>query len=214
MPNRFVRKIKSGEIESVEELKSEFKSLAKESHPDIAGAESGADFVALRDEYEAALRDFQKHRFGARSAGSGAPRSASDTESHNASIAMSEEAWPCLALLFKRGFPKIPRHEKERLRYEYARWRFRQALGSALASRFDDCELELLASKASGDPALEPEIGLLRSLLDYRELGLAPMRTEIVMTMGRLLADPRVGAGFRGFARGLAAEIGIGHEID
>ena len=37
MANRFVRRIKSGDIESVSELKSEFKEVAKLTHPDLRG---------------------------------------------------------------------------------------------------------------------------------------------------------------------------------
>jgi hypothetical protein len=216
MPNRFIRKIKSGEIDTIEELKSEFKELAKRTHPDLRGpgARIGAEaeFVAVKDEYEAALRNFERHRFGARRARSGG---APETyyESHNAPGAMSDASWACLALLLKRGFPKAPRHEKEKLRYEYAVWRLAEELDPESRSRFASCEGELLLAKASGDPALEAELDLLRLLLDFRALGLAPMRTEIVMAMGRLAANPSVGPGFRSFARALGSALGIGPEI-
>lgn len=216
MPNRFVKKIKSGEIDSVEELKSEFKELAKLTHPDLrasgAGGSAGAEFAAIKDEYDAALRDFQRHRFGARRAGPGEGQEPVN-ESHNAPGAVSDAAWACLELLLKRGFPKRPRHEKEKLRYEYAAWRLAEELGPETRARFASCESELLMSKAGGDPILEAELDLLRLLLDFRACGLAPMRTEIVMAMGRLAAAPTVGPGFRSFARALAAELGIGPEI-
>lgn len=218
MANRFVRRIKSGEIASVEGLKSEFKTLAKLSHPDVAGpgADHG-DFAALRDEYEVALRDFERHRFGARSGGgasgfrgasAGAARSGTPADE-----ALAREAWPCLAILLKRGFPKSPRHEKERLRYEYARWRLEGALGPSMTSLFEDCEAELLDMKAARSPALKPALGLLHLLIAYREKGLSAMRTEIVLTLGSLRADPRVGPGCRAFAIALAGELGIGGEI-
>lgn len=209
MANRFVRRIKSGEIGSIDELKSEFKTLAKLSHPDIAGegADQG-DFVALRSEYEAALRDFQKHRFGA------ASRSINASVSMPDSAYMSDEAWPCLAILLKRGFPKSPKHEKEALRYEYAKWRLSEALGPALAVVFGDCEAELLLLRAGGrEETLIVELVFLRELLDFRDRGLAPMRTEIVLSLGALGANPEVGPAFLFFARALARELGVGIEL-
>lgn len=210
MPNRFVRRIKSGEIESVDELKSEFKALAKLSHPDLAGAGSKDDFARLREEYEAALRDFRKHRFGAR-AEAGATGAEADSASHSAPSAVGDEAWGCLAIMLKRGFPKDPRHEKERLRYDYARWRLEEALGAEAAARFRACESELLAGRGRGDPLLAAELALLGDLIEFRELGLSPMRTGIVLALGSL----RTGAGpaYLAFARALAADLGIGIEI-
>jgi hypothetical protein len=198
--NRFVRRIRSGEIESVDELKAEFKSLAKLSHPDLAGPEAGhGDFVALRSEYEDALRDFVKHRFGAR----GRPAAAGP---------FADEAWACLALFLKRGFPKVPRHEKEALRYEYARWRLAEALGPELAGSLAACEAELLALGDSN--ARDRALGLLGELVDFRDKGLPAMRTHILLTLGTLGADPRIGPGCLAFVRGLAAELGIGMELE
>jgi hypothetical protein len=201
--NRFVRRIKSGEISTIGELKSEFKALAKLSHPDLAGEDAGqSDFVALRSEYEAALRNFQEHRFGA------APRST------NSSSPMSDEAWPCLAILMKRGFPKTPRHEKEALRYDYARWRFSEALGPALAAVFESCDAELLALREGGGVnTLAVELAFLRKLLAFRDRSLSPMRTDIVLSLGALGSDPSVGPAFRSFSRALAKELGIGIEL-
>ena len=59
MSNRFVQLIRSGEIDSVEDLKTVFKELAKATHPDLAGAGAGDEFVAVRLEYENALHDFK-----------------------------------------------------------------------------------------------------------------------------------------------------------
>jgi hypothetical protein len=207
MANRFVGKIKSGEIESVDELKSEFKALAKLSHPDLRGPGAGGDeFARLRDEYEAALRDFVKHRFGSRPAAGGPSAGGRDGP-------MADDAWACLALLLKRGFPKVPRHEKEILRYEYARWRLSEALGPARRARFAACESELLDMRSGASSVLAPALRLLGSLIDYREKGLGAMRTHIVLSLGALRSDPRVGPGYAAFALSLAAEIGIGGEI-
>jgi hypothetical protein len=193
MPNRFIRRIKSGEIESIEKLKSEFKELAKLTHPDLRGSGAEAEFVAVRAEYEAALRGFGRRHVGASDFG---------------------DAWACLGLLLKRGFPKSPKHEKERLRYEYARWRFAQALGAVERGLFRAFEAELLDQKAMGSEALASEMALVRDLLDYRELGLAPMRTHIVLRLGALKADPSVGPDIGRFVDALARELGIGGEIE
>jgi hypothetical protein len=209
MANRFVRKIRSGEIESVDELKSEFKALAKLSHPDLRGPGTGGEeFARLRDEYEAALRDFVKHRFGARPADGGLAPVGSGRDGP-----MADDAWACLALLLKRGFPKVPRHEKETLRYEYARWRLAEALGPSRRALFSACESELLGMRSSGSAALAPVLGLLGNLIDYREKGLGAMRTHVVLSLGALRSDPRVGPGCGAFALSLAAELGIGGEI-
>lgn len=209
MANRFVKRIKSGEIASVDELKAEFKDLAKRTHPDLAGpgADHG-DFAALRDEYDNALRDFEKHRFGSRRGGAGAHPGGSPSGE-----GLAREAWPCLAILLGRGFPKAPRHEKEALRYEYARWRLCEALGPARRELFYACDAELLAMRASRSPALELPLRVLRLLLDYRGKGLSAMRTEIVLALAELRSDPRVGPGCREFELALARELGVGPEI-
>jgi hypothetical protein len=219
MANRFARRIREGRIGSIEDLKAEFKELAKLTHPDAVGpgADHG-DFAALRGEYEAALRDFAKHRFGARGARAGRAPGGSAAESALAREvlareAFAREAWPCLALLLGRGFPKTPRHEKERLRYEYARWRFAEALGAERGALFEDCEAELLAMRESRSTALRPTLGLLSLLIEYREAGLSAMRTEIVLSMSALRLDPRVGPGCSAFLAALAADLGIGGEI-
>jgi hypothetical protein len=209
MANRFVRKIKSGEIESVDALKSEFKALAKLSHPDLLGpGTSGDEFARLRHEYETALRDFGRHRFDARSSESAASTSAAGRGGDP-----SGAVWSCLALLLKRGFPKLPHHEKEALRYEYARWRLELALGPELGERLRACEAELLDSRAAGSKIVAPFLDLLRLLIDYRTSGMAAMRTEIVLSLGALRADPRFGGGAAIFARELAALAGISGEI-
>jgi hypothetical protein len=210
MANRFARRIRSGEIESIEELKSEFKSLAKLSHPDLLGpGASGEDFARLRGEYESALRDFMRHRFGARGA---APSGRAATGARPE--ALSDDAWACLALLLKRGFPKVPRHEKEALRYEYARWRLAEAVGPTLRGALSACEAELLDLKAGRSEALNPALALLRNLIEYAHDRLPAMRTHILLSLGALRAEPRIGPGCRDFASALALELGIGGEID
>lgn len=216
MANRFARKIKSGEIGSIEELKSEFKELAKLTHPDLsAGEGTEGAFVAVRAEYEAALRDFEKHRFGARGEAWGTARGEAqgarpqDAPSSGPTSTLSDSAWPCLELLLKRGFPKRPRHEKEALRYEYARWRLEQALGNERAELFRAFESSLLDMKAFGSTALGPVLRFLVDLIDYRYAGLPAMRTNVVLSLGRLEADRVAGA----FLSELAAALGIGGEI-
>jgi hypothetical protein len=209
MANRFVRRIKSGEIESIDALKSEFKALAKLSHPDLREPGAGGDeFARLRDEYETALRDFVKHRFGGRPGKDG---SQAGGGAHDGPL--PDEAWVSLALLLKRGFPKVPRHEKEILRYEYARWRLFEAIGPERRALLSACETELLAMKSSLSEALGPAMVLIRNLVDYRAMGLSAMRTHIVLSLGSLRADPRIGAGYFAFAFSLAGELGIGGEI-
>jgi hypothetical protein len=218
MANRFVGRIKSGDIESVDDLKAEFKELAKRTHPDVAGpgTDHGA-FASLRGEYESALRDFARHRFGARTGArrgrlaAGAAEGIADPG--RADEALAGEAWYCLAILVGRGFPKSPRHEKEALRYEYARWRFEETLAPERRALFEDCEAELLATRAATPAALGLPLRVLRLLLEYRWRGIPAMRTEIVLALGSLRADPRVGPGCLAFALALAGELGIGAEI-
>ncbi|MDA8425549.1 MAG: hypothetical protein M0Z80_05380 [Treponema sp.] len=202
MANRFVRRIRSGEIGTIEELKSEFKTLAKLSHPDLLGpGAEGDEFASIRQEYETALADFERHRFGARDARA------------EVTDAATEDAWPRLELLIKRGFPKIPRHEKETLRYEYARWRLARSLDGELGRLFVACESALLGMKAGSPEGVDLVLDFLRSLIEYRARGLPAMRTQIVLELGALRADPRVPEGARDFVRALALELGIGGEI-
>jgi hypothetical protein len=218
MANRFVRRIRSGDIDSIGDLKSEFKELAKQTHPDLLaqGGQAGAEteFVAIRAEYEAALRDFEKHRFGAgsgdRRRGDG-NRGVPSGRSHEGGL--PDSAWLCLELLLKRGFPKVARHEKQRLRYEYARWRFEETLGEERGELFRVFESELLDLKAFVPKAPAPVLRLVLDLIEYRYEGLAALRTNIVLSYGRLKGDPRLGAGLRAFLALLAGDLGIGGEL-
>jgi len=178
MPNRFARRIREGEIESPEALASEFRALAKSTHPDLAGP--GADpheFVRVRAEYEAALRDFERHRFGSRNSARDGARGSRPTGNADAS-----RAWTALALLLKRGFPKTPRHEKERLRYEYALWRFERelpALGEDAARRFAAFARSAAELKASAPDEARRVVALLEELLEYGRTRIEPLRTSI-----------------------------------
>ncbi|MFZ4616546.1 MAG: hypothetical protein ACOYM2_10180 [Rectinemataceae bacterium] len=217
-PNRFVASIRSGDIDSILDLKAAFRERALATHPDLAGpaADDGA-FIAVRAEYEAALANFERHRFGSRAkaASSGDSR---DT-GHGASSAGAYTLWACLALLLKRGFPKEPRHEKEGLRYAYALWRFRGTLrgldaeGSALAS-FDAAQGPLLELGKSDRATLDLLRNFLGELIDYALRGLPVMRVALVRELdvlgaARVLAE---GPGHPAllFAKTLAAELGIG----
>jgi len=211
MSNRFVRKIKSGEIASIDELKAEFKELAKRTHPDLAGPGADhADFAAMRDEYEKAFRGFAEHRFGAREA---ADPGRGGKDAGPIGDALAADAWASLSVLMARDFPKQPRHEKEKLRYEYARWRFEQAIKPGLRQAFADCEAELLGMRSSGSAALEAVLGFILLLIDYRASGLSAMRTEIVLALSALRRDPRIGPGCRELVLALALDLGVGGEI-
>ncbi len=50
MANRFARRIRDGAIRTPGELKTEFKTLAKAYHPDLAGREAGEEFIRVRSE--------------------------------------------------------------------------------------------------------------------------------------------------------------------
>jgi hypothetical protein len=206
--NRFARLIRSGEIGSVEELKAAFRAEARESHPDLKGPEAdGTAFIAVRDEYEAALANFERHRFGARSAEPGALGSAA---AEGPGAADPRELWACLALLLKRGFPKEPRHEKERLRYEYAAWRFSRALAPAEREAFASWEESLRSLRRNDARAFALLYALLGELLEYALCGVDAMRVSLVIGLGRLGADPRFGRDSLAFLGLLAARAGIG----
>ncbi len=97
MANRFVGDIRSGSLDTIEELKTAFKELAKATHPDLAGADAGDEFLAVRAEYEHALRDFERHRFGA-------TRAARGKAGERGAQVATAELWACLALFLKRCF--------------------------------------------------------------------------------------------------------------
>ncbi len=204
--NRFVRRIRSGEIDSPDQLKTEFKTLAKQSHPDLARDLGGEAFVAMRAEYEDALRDFERHRFSARrTEGRPAPRQQDG---------IGDEVWLRLGLFLKRGFPKRPTHEKQKLRYEFARWRLLERLGRELQDSFEGFEDECLSLQAKDPPKAASLVALLRALLDYEERGIPAMRTHIVLALGAIRRDEALDRGALRFVDALAAELGIGAELE
>jgi hypothetical protein len=211
--NRFVQGIRSGAIDSVEDLKTAFKELAKATHPDLAGAEAGDEFVAVRAEYEQALHDFEHHRFGAAKAGAGG-------EDRGGTVA-AREIWACLALFLKRGFPKTPRHEKEILRYEYARWRFRGSLrslgreraGTEALSLYDAFEGELLSIRKALPESAGAVLVFLRDLVAHAEREHPAMRTALVRDLEALRIAPGLGRDSLAFLEFLAAELGIGARL-
>ena len=157
-------KIRAGTIGSLEELKAEFKAAAKRTHPDLGGTSTAEEFLRLRKDYEAALRDL--------SAGAGGRR--------------EEDPFTAFRGLLKRGFPKKPRHEKERLRYTMARLRCRTAFASwdaAAGALFDALEEELLVLK-DGDPrgfdiARRLLSDIVAARLDGTEERIAAVRMEL-----------------------------------
>ena len=226
-PNRFVRAIRSGEIDSVDDLKTAFRELALATHPDIgpsAGEGAAEAFIAVRSEYEAALANFERHRFGAsfRGQGGGATNSAGGA-GRPADVAASE-LWACLSLFLKRGFPKEARHEKEILRYEYARWRLRgalEALGrdrrrddrAGPAALFDAFEAELIVIKNTYPGSLSSALAFLRDLLAQATDGHPAMRVALVRELDRLRLAPGFGESSLDFLLFLAGELGIGPTI-
>jgi hypothetical protein len=219
--NRFVTGIRSGEIDSLEDLKAAFKELAKATHPDLAGQDSdlasGDAFVAVRSEYENALRDFERHRFGA----ARLERSGMGATGERGAAVSSLELWACLALFLKRGFPKLPRHEKEILRYEYARWRFRGVLRARGSGRdgidpvalFDAFEGELLTIRKALPDGVGAALAFLRGLVAHAEREHPAMRTALVRDLEALSLEPGLGAASLDFLAWLAGELGIGKRL-
>ena len=203
--NRFSGRVRRGEIGSVAELKAEFKALAKLLHPDLAapGSSDGEDFAALRADYEAALRDFDRLRFDL-------PRSRRDSgDSGNPYVPPQavhdrRELYAALAALRGRGFPKKPRHEKEKARYGY-----RRALALArLEAWRPDCpelflafEARLLGAPASDEFAQRMNASALRLLdavLDFHGSGVEEARQGLEFEFARLSAMRREGEAPRG----------------
>lgn len=212
MANRFARRIRDGDIASPEDLKSEFKTLAKSTHPDLAGSASAAEFARIREDYESALRDFERHRFGARPSG----RRQAGSEAGGLPPDARLEAFAALAMLRKRGFPKVPRHEKEKLRYGYARRRCvgkLAALDQGLADGFPGFEDACLALGGGGRGILAAVLESLDGLIEYAALGLPDLRTALALGIGSLREDGRVPAAASGFVLDLGAALGVGLEL-
>lgn len=221
MANRFVGPIKRGEIGSIEELKSRFKALAKETHPDLGGdGASALDFAALRSEYEAALGDFHRHRFGLSASLAGRSHSRGQTSpqadglggnpSYYAAAFSRPELYRRLREVRRGGFPKLPRHEKERLRYEYRRYlalALLDARGGEWRASLEAFEAAQLRGEAAGqaenqgtelgfsDRDLARGLGLLDSILAWHTSGLEPEKATIILEFGKLVLDLDGGGG-------------------
>ncbi|HET7838755.1 MAG TPA: hypothetical protein VFL04_03265 [Rectinemataceae bacterium] len=178
MGNRFVALIKSGAIESVEALKAEFKALAKLTHPDLAGPGStGEEFIRARREYESALRDFGRHRFGF---------SGAEPAGRAPSVLDRRTLYAGLAALLGRGFPKKARHEKESKRYAYGKHLVMAQLGvwkDGRARLFEAFEAGLLELKRGDPRRCEAAMDLLRSVLDYHTGGPELARAAIELDL-------------------------------
>ncbi len=213
MANRFARRIRDGDIGTPEELKAEFKAMAKATHPDLAGPGFAHEFIRVREEYESALRDFGRHRFGIRRP---APRERDrQGKAGEAAHAGSADAFAAIGLLRKRGFPKLPRHRKETLRYEYARWCCRRALtglGESPAA-FDRFEAALLDLRSRDDPALDRALRYLDALVEYAALGLPELRTALLLDLSALRADPAMPGGVTAFLEALSRSLGKGSAL-
>ena len=210
MPNRFARRIRAGKIRTLEELKSEFKSLAKETHPDLAGFGATETFVQAREEYESALRNFERHRFGARgrrNSGDLAPGGA------GRNFDAVPAAFAALAILRNRGFPKSPRHEKERLRYEYALYRCALALERLGEGRGEGLETvgRLLLELRSLEPrAVQAVLRHLDALAEYSAKRLPAMRTALILASKALGSDSRIPGEVSRFLAELHRDLGLG----
>ncbi|PKL08489.1 MAG: hypothetical protein CVV51_08660 [Spirochaetae bacterium HGW-Spirochaetae-7] len=205
MTNRFVRRIREGDIATPEALKAEFKALAKSTHPDLAGPGAELAFIRVREDYESALRDFERHRFGDRvRASQPGPAGGGDTV---------RGAFAAMGLLRRRGFPKSPRHRKETLRYDYARWCCTRAMARAderAAAAFEPFERSMLELKARRGGVASDALRYLDALVEYAAIGLPELRTALLVDLGSLRTDPRLPADALGFLSVLSAWLGIG----
>jgi hypothetical protein len=213
--NRFVQAIRSGGLDTVEELKTAFRELAKSTHPDLSGPDSAELFLSIRSEYEAALAGFERHRFGA-------SRLSRDSSGQASPAVAARELWACLALLLKRGFPKEPRHEKEILRYEYARWRLRGALRSlgredpgaeGAPALFDSFEAELLGIRKAFPDSAGAALAFLRALVAHAEREHPAMRVALARELEDLGMNPGLGPPSLDFLALLASRLGIGRRL-
>ena len=171
------RRIRDGLIGSVEELKAEFKAQAKRTHPDLAGSGAAEDFLRLRRDYEAALRALS------------APASATGA-------GVEDDPFVALGLLLKRGFPKVPRHDKERLRYGYQRIRARASLGALneeAGPLFDRFEEELFSLKETDARGFRTAMRLTADIVAARLRGTEALLAALRMELARRAAPLALG---------------------
>jgi hypothetical protein len=198
------RRVRAGDIVTTAELKAEFRALAKLSHPDLAGPEAAAAFVRLRAEYDAALRDFVRRG-----------RAASGTGGSDRGAFLAE-----LVALLKRGFPKRPRHEKERLRYEAPRRRARAALASrdeALAASWDAFEAALLEledeQNHDASSAAAAVLDIVLGVIEYEATGIAPLRAAVEIAFAAWRGSSRASPEIEAFLAFLVGDMGGGPVI-
>ena len=212
MANRFVRLIEEGAIASVDELKSSFRALALATHPDLGGAEGRSeDFIRARSEYEAALLYLDSGGGRGRGVRASAFRStAGARRAFDRAVFYAD-----LAALLKAGFPKTPRHDKERRKYARLRLLVRSALASRAEdapARFDAFERALAGLKecavvepgrtgAAGGPRQSAAgtraaavLGLLADLVEYEETGIVALRSVIEIELAGLRAEAAAAA--------------------
>ncbi|MBU0927579.1 MAG: hypothetical protein KKA67_07505 [Spirochaetes bacterium] len=202
MANRFIRLIEEGSLSTEGELKSAFRSIALRTHPDLGTRpESGAqgetaseagrddDFIKARAEYEAALRFLAPKPKGV-----DVPAAAARRGRYDRPLFYAE-----LAALVKSGFPKKPRHDKERRKYARLRLHARSSLasrddGEAAVAAFDAFEAALTERKEAGGPGeaayVEAALGLVDDLIEYEECGVVALRAAIEIAYARLRAEP------------------------
>ncbi len=186
------KRIQGGLISSIEELKAAFKAEAKLTHPDLAGADAAEDFVRLRRDYDAALRALALEARPASRSSPGAAESDGDSGNREGG-----DPFAALELLLKRGFPKAPRHDKERLRYAYARMRARarlRALDEEAPVLFDRFEAELFALKETDGRDFRATVGLFADLVAARKDGSAALLAARRMELGRRSSPLVLGA--------------------
>lgn len=196
MANRFIRLIEEGGITSVDGLRSAFRALALATHPDLGGEGGrGEDFIHARAEYEAALRylggaSIRKAR--------GAASSDAEWASPVARRRVFDrgDLYADLAALLKAGFPKRPRHDKEKRKYARLRLLVRSGLASldpGLPSRFDDYEEALLELRETGRPEYSVFEAFLAELAAFHSRGGVHVRAGLEFSFARLCAESRSG---------------------
>lgn len=198
MSRRIADRVLDGSISSVEELKAYFKARAKETHPDLAdgGAE---DFVRLRRDYEDALRML----------GRSVHARATGTETDGGPGMSAADPFAAAEILLKRGFPKIPRHRQEALRYAFARIGFLEALGQlgeGAPELFAAFEEEALRGR--GTPAAEEALRILRSVLRCAASRVPAEREAARFELARASPAPALGPSGGAAANGASGTIG------